>query len=215
MARPRLHSLDDLLDVAEQIVVSGDPGGLTLRGLATTAGVSNGTIYHAFGSKEELLARLWLRASARLADLTVDAVSATAAQDAASKVVAVATAPLRLAQRHPGSARLFFGQRSDQLFTAEIPGELVSALAEQQQCFVSLLTGLADTVWQRRDRVAVDAITACIVDVPSGLVRRRLLSDQPLDATAEQRIDAAVRAVLALPLEPAPARRAESTRSHR
>ena len=130
MARPRLHSLDDLLDVAEQIVVSGDPGGLTLRGLATTAGVSNGTIYHAFGSKEELLARLWLRASARLADLTVDAVSATAAQDAASKVVAVATAPLRLAQRHPGSARLFFGQRSDQLFTAEIPGELVSALLD-------------------------------------------------------------------------------------
>lgn len=61
MARARRHSLEDLLDVAEQLVTSGDPTGLTLRALATGAGASNGTIYHAFRSKEELLARLWLR----------------------------------------------------------------------------------------------------------------------------------------------------------
>ena len=69
MARARLHSLDELLDVAEEIVTHGDPSGLTLRSLAATSGASNGTIYHAFHSKEELLARLWLRASARLGTL--------------------------------------------------------------------------------------------------------------------------------------------------
>jgi len=216
MARPRLHSLDDLLDVAEQIVVSGDPGGLTLRGLAVRAGVSNGTIYHAFGSKEELLARLWLRASARLGEATVAALAETEEGAATECVVAVALAPLRLARQHTASAQLFFGQRSDQLFSADIPGELVTSLAEHQHRFVELLKGLADGLWQRRDRVAVDVITSCVVDIPSGLLRRRLLAGLPLEPSTEQRIAAAVRAVLALPLDPAPARRTPSaSRSHR
>ncbi len=61
MPRPRTHDVDDLLDVAEQIVTDAGPSGLTLRGLASAAGVSNGSIYHAFSSKDELLARVWLR----------------------------------------------------------------------------------------------------------------------------------------------------------
>ena len=57
--------LDRLLDVAEQFP-PGDPDGLTLRRLAAEAGVSNGSIYHAFSSKEELLAKVWVRAAWRL-----------------------------------------------------------------------------------------------------------------------------------------------------
>ncbi|MEU8612318.1 hypothetical protein AB0C29_30445, partial [Actinoplanes sp. NPDC048791] len=34
-----------------------------MRGLATAADVPNGTIYHAFGSLNTLLARAWLRAA--------------------------------------------------------------------------------------------------------------------------------------------------------
>ena len=61
MARPRTFSIDDLLDVAETIVTSGDATGLTLRALSAASGASNGSIYHLFRSKEELLARAWLR----------------------------------------------------------------------------------------------------------------------------------------------------------
>jgi AcrR family transcriptional regulator len=221
VARRRLHELDDLLDVAEQLVTGGDPAGLTLRGLATTAGVSNGTIYHAFGSKEELLARLWLRASGRLGQITRAALHEVDDDaEPACAVVAVALAPVRLARQHAASARLFFGQRSDQLFSADIPGELVTDLAEHQQRFIGVLKGLADRVWQRHDRAAVDVITSCVVDVPSGLVRRRLLAGLPLESTTEQRIGAAVRAILALPLDPLPLPRpsapvSATSRSHR
>lgn len=214
MARPRLHELDDLLDVAERLVTGGDTAGLTLRGLAASAGVSNGTIYHAFSSKEDLLARLWLRASTRLAQIIETALAETAHDDSAACVVAVALAPVRLARSHARSALLFFGQRSDQLFSADIPAELVTALAASQHRFVDLLQQLAGGVWQRRDRTAVDAITACVVDLPSGLIRRRLLAGLPLEPAIEQRIAAAVRAVLALPLDPVPVPRAE-TRSTR
>ncbi|UDY24022.1 TetR/AcrR family transcriptional regulator [Nocardioides sp. Kera G14] len=203
MARPRLHSLDDLLDVAEQLVTVGDPAGLTLRTLATSAGASNGTIYHAFRSKEELLARLWLRATERLGVLMEEAIrevgEAGEPQDA---VVAVALSPVRLAQRHASSARLFFGQRSDQLFSADLAPEVVDELAAQQKRFTGLLVALAQGLWDRRDGVAVEAVVACVVDVPGGLLRRLLMQGREPDQATEERIEAAVRAILSLPLDP-------------
>jgi AcrR family transcriptional regulator len=205
MPRPRLHSLDELLDVAERLVTSGDPTGLTLRGLATAAGASNGTIYHAFRSKEELLARLWLRATTRLGTIMEDAVDPDGTREGDAPrdaVVAVALAPVRLARAHPASARLFFAQRSDQLFSSDLAPEILSELDAIQRVFRGLLVSLARDVWDRTDAPAVEAITACVVDVPGGLLRRRLLDGRPADAATERRIEAAVRAILADPLEP-------------
>lgn len=209
MARPRLHSLDDLLDVAEQLVTSGDPAGLTLRGLATSAGVSNGTIYHAFRSKEDLLARLWLRASSRLGDSMRAALeSAARAGDGngVEAVVAVALAPVEFVRRFPASAQLFFTQRRDQLFSTELPPGVAAELGTTHERFTELLIVLARGVWNRGDRDAVEAIAVCVVDIPSGILRRALLDGRsPEDATG-RRIDAAVRAILAVPLDPLPPR---------
>lgn len=204
MARPRLHTVDELLDVAEELVTSGDPSGLTLRSLAARAGASNGTIYHAFRSKEELLARLWLRATARLGDLMEEAVrSAGQGGDRAQRaVVAVALAPAMLVRRHPASAQLFLGQRSDQLFSDDLAPDVLEAIDGEHKRFVELLVTLAAALWDRRDGVAVEAIATCVVDIPGGLLRRRLLEGRGVDTATERRIEAAVRAVLALPLDP-------------
>lgn len=207
MARSRRHSLDDLLDAAEQLVTSGDPTGLTLRALAASAGASNGTIYHAFHSKEELLARLWLRATARLGAIMEESIRAAGdgAQEGSAAheaVVAVAVAPAVFTRRHPASAQLFFAQRSDQLFSADLAPDVVDALNNEQKRFTELLISLAERVWDRRDRIAVEAIAVCVVDIPSGLLRRRLLDGHGVDTATEARIEAAVRAVLALPLDP-------------
>lgn len=213
MARPRLHSLDDLLDIAEQLVTSGDPTGLTLRGLAKSAGASNGTIYHAFRSKEELLARLWLRATERLGAIMEEAVAAGEGRPGGGRardaVVAVALAPVVLARTHPASAQLFFAQRRDQLFSADLAPEVVAELESVQGRFAGALAALAEGVWGRTDQVAVEAVAACVVDVPGGLLRRRLLEGRAVDSATEHRIETAVRAILDLPLDPA-SRRARS-----
>lgn len=213
MPRPRLHSLDDLLDVAERQVVRGDPAGLTLRSLAAASGASNGTIYHAFHSKEELLARLWLRASARLGHV-IEQTTEQASSGSASpedRVVAVATAPVDFACRFRLSAELFFAQRSDQLFSAEIAPDLLDALAAERRRFTQRLIELAEGLWQRRDRAAVDAIAACVVDVPGGILRRALIEGRTLDDETPRRITAGVRAILAVPLPPPTSR---TKRSH-
>lgn len=210
MARRRLHALDDLLDAAERLVTSGNPAGLTLRGLAINAGVSNGTIYHAFHSKDELLARLWLRSAARLGAIMNDAVQATpddpGPDGARQAVVDTALAPVVLTRRYPASAQVFFAQRRDQLFSTDLTPETAAQLTQVQERFVARLVLLAKGVWGRADRIAVDAITSCIVDIPGGMLRRRLLEGRPVDAAIEHRTEAAVRAVLAIPLA-APTRR--------
>ncbi|MDA3627546.1 TetR/AcrR family transcriptional regulator [Saccharopolyspora oryzae] len=196
MARPRLHSLDDLLDVAEQLVTSSDPAGLTLRALATSAGASNGTIYHAFRSKEDLLAKLWLRAWSRLGELMNEAPAAH--EGGIEAVVAVSLVPAEFVRRFPTSAQLFFTQRRDQLFSPELPADVAEELNATQQCFVDLLISLARGVWDRGDREAVEAIAVCVVDVPGGILRRALLEGRSPDEATGRRIEAAVRAILAL-----------------
>ncbi|MGY0390535.1 TetR/AcrR family transcriptional regulator [Nocardioides sp. WG-D5] len=206
MSRQRLHTLDDLLDVAEQIVTSGDPSGLTLRSLAAAAGASNGTIYHAFGSKDVLLARLWLRSWCRLGDLMAEAMGERAETSGEDAVVAVALTPVEFVRRFPASARLFFAQRRDQLFSADLPPEIETELSSVQEKFVEVLITLARGVWERGDRIAVEAIAVCVVDLPGGILRRCLLEDREADAATAARLEAAVRAILAVPLEPRPAK---------
>jgi AcrR family transcriptional regulator len=209
VARPRLHSRDELLDAAEQLVTSGGPTGLTLRGLADSAGASNGTIYHAFRSKEELLARLWLRATARLGAIMEDAVRSVAnaeqhGEASRQAVVAVALSPVVLARTYPASAQMFFAQRGDQLFSTDLAPEILAELEAVQTRFIGLLGFLAGRVWNRSDHLAVEAITACVVDIPGGLLRRRLLEGGTVDSATERRISTAVRAILADPLDPPP-----------
>lgn len=209
MSRQRLHTLDDLLDVAEQIVTSGDPSGLTLRSLAAAAGASNGTIYHAFGSKDVLLARLWLRSWCRLGDLMAESMGQGATGEDA--VVAVALTPVEFVRRFPASARLFFAQRRDQLFSADLPPEIETELAAVQEKFVEVLITLARGVWDRGDRIAVEAIAVCVVDLPGGILRRCILEDREADEATAARLEAAVRAILTVPLEPRRAKASPNT----
>jgi AcrR family transcriptional regulator len=208
MARPRTHDLGALLDVAERIATSTGPSGLTLRRLAAEAGVSNGSIYHSFSSKEELLARVWARAARRMLTALEARIAAARAgapteeESAVEAVVAAALGPVDFAIEHPAAARLFFMQRRDQLLSEDLPPSAADELEAIQSAFTNLLIRLAQARWNRRDRVAVEAIAACVVDLPGGLMRRKLLAGAALDDQTRAQIDAACRAILALRLPP-------------
>jgi AcrR family transcriptional regulator len=210
MARPRIHDLDALLDTAEHLVTSTGSAGLTLRRLAAEAGVSNGSIYHSFSSKEELLARVWARAARRLLttlDARVTAALTDAPTDKANAteaIVAAAVGPVEFAIEHPAAARLFFMQRRDQLLSQELSLSAADELGAIQDTFTNLLIKLAQARWNRRDRVAVDAIATCVVDLPGGLIQRKLLDEAALDNQTRTQIEAACRAILALELPPPP-----------
>ncbi|MEU7789891.1 MULTISPECIES: TetR/AcrR family transcriptional regulator [unclassified Amycolatopsis] len=192
MPRPRVHDLDALLDVAERLVASSGYENVTVRGLATAAGVPNGTIYHAFGSLSELLARVWVRAATAFLDLQTSLVDA--AETPVDAVVAAAGTPALFADRRPDAARMLLKVRGDRLFGPELPDELADTLHALDNRLVALLVRLARLVWDRGDGLAVEVITTCVVDLPTAFFRRDLT-----DPLVRARLAAAVRAVLTVP----------------
>jgi AcrR family transcriptional regulator len=235
--RPRVHDLDHVLDTAERLAAELGAGGVTVRALSAAAGVPNGTIYHAFGSLTALLARVWLRAAEdflRLqTDLLEQALSGAALPGAAlaggatsggalcggalsggarAAVVAAAMAPADFAERRPAAARLLFTVRREQLLGPDLPEADADALHGLDARLVQVLVRLADLLWNRRDRHAVEVVTTCVVDLPTALFRRALTGPSAdgaveIDAAHRQRLTAAVRAVLDLPPPPPPTRK--------
>ncbi|MET7303077.1 helix-turn-helix domain-containing protein [Embleya sp. NPDC005575] len=215
MPRPRVHDLDRLLDVAERLVADGGPERFTVRALAVASGVSNGAIYHAFGSLPVLLGQVWSRAAGDFLDLQVelvDAVRSDGPESGVRAVVAAASAPAVFADRRPEAARLLMGVRREQLLGPEVPQESAEALFALDKRVLALLTRLARGLWGRADGPNVEVVTLCVVDLPTAVFRRELtgpvVDGRPrVGADSRERLAAAVRAVLALPPPPAHAGR--------
>ena len=75
MGRPRQYDLDDLLAHARDLWVGRGVDGLTIRALSAASGASNGAVYHAFGSRDGLLARVWAEEAGRFLTFQRDRVA--------------------------------------------------------------------------------------------------------------------------------------------
>ena len=68
MPRPAKHAHAQILDAAAAIVSRRGPNAATVNAIAHAIGAPNGSIYHRFRTRDELLGRLWLRTAARFQD---------------------------------------------------------------------------------------------------------------------------------------------------
>lgn len=178
MPRPRVHDLDQLLDAAERLAVESGAAAVTVRALSDLTGVSNGAIYHAFGSRAGLVGRAWLRAARRFLDLQRDMVEAALAggdpsEAAAGAVVAAADAPAQFVLDHPSSGRfLLTVRRSELLGSADLPADVAAELQDLDHGLTDLFVKLSRALWSRADRAAVDVIRDCVVELPNALLLR-------------------------------------------
>lgn len=201
MPRPRVLDLSQLMDMAERLAAESGPRAVTIRALSDATSISNGAIYHAFGSRAGLLGHVWLRAAKRYLCVQRAAVaqalsSGTAREPVVDAVVAAARCPATFFSQDPVSARFLLAVHRDNLFeSGDLPGELADDLRRLDHELGGLLIELSERMWNRRDRCAVAAIRACVVELPTALVIR---GQQPPDSAALQRLDVAVRAVLTL-----------------
>jgi AcrR family transcriptional regulator len=197
MPRPRVHDRDTVLDAAETLAVRTGPSGVTTRAVAAAAGVSNGAIYHSFRSRGDLVAQTWIRAARAFLDVQNDLVdSALAAADAdpVDAVVAAADAPAVFYGLHPQSSRLLLRVDRDQLLGEDLPEEVAAELSALDRALIGLMMRLSSHLWGRSDAAAVDAITLCIVDLPTAILLSRKRINNPW---ALNQLTSAVRAVLA------------------
>lgn len=197
------------MDAAEQLAADAGPRAVTIRALSQRTSISNGAIYHAFGSRGGLLGHVWLRAARRYLEEQRKAVTrALTDGDVQDAVVAAAECPATFLISHPSTALYLLAlPRSELLGARDVPPDLSADLRALDRDLGELIVELAENMWGRRDRHAVAAIRACVVDLPTALLLR---AQHPPDPGTRERLTAAVRAVLAL-TPPAPKSRTEPT----
>lgn len=197
------------MDTAEQLAADAGPRAVTIRALSQRTSISNGAIYHAFGSRGGLLGHVWLRAARRYLQEQRRAVAGALADgDVQAAVVAAAECPATFLESHPSSALYLLAlPRHELLGARDVAAELAADLRALDGDLGALIVELAESMWGRRDRHAIAAIRACVVDLPTALLLR---AQHPPDPGTRDRLTAAVRAVLAL-TPPAPKSREEPT----
>ncbi|OBG59959.1 TetR family transcriptional regulator [Mycobacterium sp. E1715] len=195
MPRPRVHDQDRILDAVERLAVRSGPASVTIRAISDAIGVSNGALYHTFGSRAGLVGRAWLRAGHRFLSAQSELIDSAPDQDGVAAVVAAAEAPAVFAETHPESSQLLLTVRRDELLGPEMPPDIATQLRDLDRLLVETMIRLARRLWDRKDAAAVDVITTCIVDLPTAILLRRNRIDDP---DARERLRAAVAAVLDL-----------------
>jgi AcrR family transcriptional regulator len=110
MGRPRQHderTRAALLEAAEQIVVGGGPGALSVRAVADAAGTSTRAVYSLFGSKDGLLVQALARDAFEFLYAAIDELEET--EDPVSDLLDVGLVAFRgLIREHPALYRIAF-----------------------------------------------------------------------------------------------------------
>jgi AcrR family transcriptional regulator len=194
VGRRELHSADAILDAARELVLSGGARATTMDRLVTLSGAPKGSIYHRFGTLDDLLAALWLRAARRS---QAGFRTALAADDPTEAAVAAALSLVDFAASAPGDATLLAALRLADLVTGVTDAGLRAELEAVNAPLLRELTALTARLTGGTEPTAVEVTTCAVVDLPLGALRRHLLAGSAPPPGLRTVLEAAVRAALA------------------
>jgi AcrR family transcriptional regulator len=192
MPRPALHPADAVLDAARDLVVQSGPRAVGIRDIARRSGAPSGSLYHRFGSRDELVARAWLRAVRRFQAGFLDALRT---EDPSDAVTGAARWGIEFALSEPEDAQLLLAYSRRALMDMEPQGALADELAAVNTPIEQAVRTLAVRVHGAATPAALERVSYAVVDLPLGVVRRHLLAGTLSDATAGT-LEPAVRALV-------------------
>lgn len=168
--------------------------GATLAAIAEHSGAPVGSIYYRFGSVDELLARLWLRA-VRRSHAALE--RAGAAADPVQRAVgcALAVYDFCLDEREDALLLATFSRRD--LRASMLSPELRAALEHVNEPIERPFAELAHELFPSSDRAGLDLALLAVVDIPYGFARRHVEAGTRPPAARRGAVEAAVRAILA------------------
>ena len=191
MAR-KIFTTDSILDAAREVVIARGPRAATVAAIAEQAGVPVGSIYHRFGSIDELLARTWLRAARR----SQEAARATeiSPQGPLATAQAVALAMYDYCLSEPEDTLLLDAlTRTGLLEMTE--GEVHEELERANDGAEERIAVLSRGLFGKADARGRDLVLLALVDMPHGFAQREIAGGVRAPARRE-RLAAAVAAVL-------------------
>lgn len=191
MARPTKFSTEQILDGA-LAVVGRRWRAATIADVAAEIGAPVGSIYHRFGSREELFVALWLRSIRRF---HVGFLAATRGPDARRAAVAAAVEIPRYCRRHPAEALALSLYRWEALI-ADGPADLIDEIRTVNDDVEAALRRLCADRFGSTDAKRLELVSVAVQACPYGLVRPYLGAEVPQDL--DDIVAAASGAILAL-----------------
>jgi AcrR family transcriptional regulator len=195
VARPELHPTDAILDGARGVVLEQGLGAATIAAIAESSGAPVGSIYHRFGSVDDLLAQMWIRAVRRS---QVRFAAAAEELDPTEAAVGAALSVYDFCVEHPADGRLLLSYRPEDLAGGRIDPKQRAELARLNEPVEAVVKDLARRIYGRVSRQSLDRVLMAVFDVPQGAVRRPLTNGETLSPQRRDAVEAAARAVLAV-----------------
>ncbi|MGS2805105.1 TetR/AcrR family transcriptional regulator [Nocardia sp. MW-W600-9] len=189
MARPRLFTDDQVLDAARDLLVDPAITRPAITAIGKAAGVHTGSIYVRFASRDELLARLWLRSIRRFHEGLLDALAGP------SPLLAAATYLPRYCREHPTEARAMKMFHRDELLAVG-PDELRHEIATVNDAMNAALLAAVVTEFGTADTETTAVAEAAVKAIPYGLVRDYIARAAPIPAWIDEVAATATGAVL-------------------
>lgn len=196
MARPAKFDDDQILDAALHLISDRGPGAATIGGVADLLNAPVGSIYHRFRSRDEILARLWLRTIKNFQAGFLDAL-ANADLDAAALSAALYT--VQWVRHNLDQARVLLLYRRQDLLAADWPETLASELAELNTDVEAAIRRHARSRFGSASKRSMTRLTFALVDVPHAAVRRHLAAGTPPPSEADKLVTESVTALLIEP----------------
>lgn len=184
-----------MLDAARDLLLEQGAGSATVEAIAGASGASNGSIYHRFGSRDELIARLWLRAVYRSQASFLAALEEGDPRDAA---LAAAMSILDFCETEPADARLLASFRREDLIRTT-SDELAAELEEVNKPVERAVVALARRLYGRATRAALNRTLLAVFDLPFGATHRYLLTGTAIPRGLRADLEPAVLAVIGDP----------------
>ncbi|GAA5149911.1 TetR/AcrR family transcriptional regulator [Pseudonocardia eucalypti] len=142
MTDGRTGTADRIAEVALRLFTPHGYAGVSMEQVRRQAGVSNGSLYHHFRSRAELVAHLFLGGITEAQELTLRTLSQ--APDAEAGVRGVVAAQLNWVEQHPELARLVYSDPHDEVLLAAEP-----AFGAHNRRYVEIVSGWLDTHMRR------------------------------------------------------------------
>jgi AcrR family transcriptional regulator len=193
--RKSLHAPEAMLDVARDLLLEEGAHGATIEAISAVSGAPTGSIYHRFGSRDELVTRLWMRAVRRSQAAFLDAVDV---EDPAMAAVSGGMSIFDFCRAQPRDARLLVSFRYEDLVRAAPQGPLADELRELNRPVEAAVAGVARALHGRATPAAMGHVLLVVFDLPYGAVRRHLIAgvDPPQRLRAD--LERALRGALAI-----------------
>jgi AcrR family transcriptional regulator len=193
MGRPAKFTEATILEAASAIVAANGPGAATISAIAAAIGAPSGSIYHRFGSRDELLGRLWLRKAAFFQDAFADALEHPDAQQAA--IEAALSLP-RSARADFQGARIMLLHRREDFLSDAWPADMKEEAVRLGRQFDQLLTECTERLFSANTKASRLRTAFAVLDVPFAATRRHVAANRAPPPELDPLVAAAVAGIL-------------------